>query len=297
MEKIRTPDHRFENLPEYPFEPNYVEIPDNLMIHYVDEGDGPTVLLLHGEPSWSYLYRKMIPILVAQGFRAIAPDLIGFGRSDKLIHQEDYSYERHLGWMKAFIERLDLGHINLFCQDWGGLIGLRAVADLPELFDRVIAANTVLPMSGAQAPEAFKQWRDFSQNVPDFQAGKIIDTATTSKLTDEIISAYDAPFPDDQYKAGARVFPLLVPFSDTDTHQVLPACDEAWKRLQTFEKPFLTLFSDSDPIMVGLEKLFQKMVPGCRNMPHEIIKDAAHFLQEDKGELIANKVASFIKNH
>jgi haloalkane dehalogenase len=290
-----TPLSAFKNLLDYPFTPNFIEVEEGMKMHYVDEGSGPVVLLLHGEPSWSYLYRKMIPVLVDNGFRVLAPDLIGFGKSDKPTEQSDYTYENHLRWLKQLVLGLELDHINLFCQDWGGLLGLRMVADHSDQFDRVVVANTFLPKSGIKTNEAFAQWRDFSQNAPEFQSGKIIQMATTTNLSPEVIAAYDAPFPDDSYKAGARVFPLLVPFDDSDTFGVLPKCDEAWADLCQFEKPFLTLFSDSDPIMSGLEKIFQKVVPGTKGQAHKIIENAGHFLQEDKGEEIAHLMSDFIK--
>lgn len=296
MQIKKTPPSRFENLPGYNFKANYIEVEEGLEMHYVDEGEGEVVLLLHGEPSWSYLYRKMIPVLVDNGYRAIAPDLIGFGKSDKPTAQLDYTYEKHVEWLFNFISKLGLNNSNLFCQDWGGLLGLRLAGEHPDLFSRIIAANTFLPLGNSTAPKAFKQWREFSQKSPDFQAGLVLQMGTTTDLSEEIINAYNAPFPDEDFKAGSRVFPLLVPFGDDDPHNAIPTCEAAWRVLSNWQKPFLTLFSDSDPIMNGLEKVFQSRVPGCEGMPHKIIKTAGHFLQEDKGEEIAQLVADFIKN-
>jgi haloalkane dehalogenase len=296
MKVVRTPKERFENLKDYPFKPNYIAISEELNMHYVDEGKGKTVLLFHGEPSWSYLYRKMIPILVKNGFRVIAPDLIGFGKSDKPTEQTDYSYQNHLDWLTTFIEKMNLTDINLFCQDWGGILGLHIAANHQDKFSSIIAANTFLPNGQSSAPEAFKKWKAFSQKTPDFQAGFILQGATVSDLCPEVVAAYDAPFPTDEYKAGARIFPTLVPFGDDDPYKMIPSSDAAWGKLVQWKKPFLTLFSDSDPIMNGLEKVFQKLVPGAQNQPHQIIEKGGHFLQEDKGEELAELMSAFIKD-
>lgn len=298
MKALRTPDDRFENLPGYAFAPNYLTIDDKdggeLRVHYLDEGnaDANPVLLMHGEPSWSYLYRKMIPGLVAAGHRVIAPDLIGFGRSDKPTERADYTYLRHVQWMQQVLDQLDLKNITLFCQDWGGLIGLRLVAENTDRFDRVVAGNTFLP-TGDQAPgKAFLDWQSFSQSVPEFPTGTIIQGATVSDLSAEVVAAYDAPYPDESYKEGARQFPLLVPTSPDD-----PARDAnlaAWKVLGNWKKPFLTSFSDKDPVSSGGDKLFQKGIPGTKGQAHVTIKDGGHFLQEDKGEELAKVVNDFI---
>lgn len=290
---LRTPDARFSNLPDYPFAPHYATI-GTVRIHYVDEGppDAAPIVLLHGEPSWSYLYRHMIPILAEAGHRVIAPDLVGFGKSDKPAARSAHTYQRHVDWMRALlIEALDLQHITLFGQDWGGLIGLRLVAEHPDRFARVVAANTALP-TGEGANEAFAQWRTFSQEVPEFPVGRILQQATVTDLPPEVLAAYEAPFPEEHYKAGARMLPVLVPIAPDD-----PAVDAnraAWEVLSTWEKPFLTLFSDSDPITAGVEKVFQARVPGAAGQPHQIIEDAGHFLQEDKGETLARLVNDFI---
>lgn len=298
MELLRTPDERFANLPGYPFEPHYTEV-DGVRIHYVDEGprDGAVVLMLHGEPSWSYLYRKMIPIVAAAGHRAIAPDLVGFGRSDKPSRKEDYSYERHIAWMRGVLDNLNLGDTTLFCQDWGGLIGLRLVAAQPERFARVVASNTFLPTGREPVSDAFRAWRKFSQESPSFDVGRIIQGATCTELPAEVVAAYDAPFPDDdsgadRYKAGARIFPSLVPI-DPETPDAR-ANQAAWATLAGFDKPFLTLFGDSDPITRGGDRFLQRAVAGAKGQPHAIITGAHHFIQEDRGEELAQRMVDFI---
>lgn len=294
MTVLRTPEDRFQNLPGYPFAPHYTEVVPDLRMHYVDEGpaDAPVVLLLHGEPSWSYLYRKMIPGIVAAGYRAIAPDLIGFGKSDKPTERSDYTYQTHLKWLSNLLVLLDLQDIHLFCQDWGGLLGLRIALVMEDRFASITVSNTTLPTGQVPMPPAFKQWRDFSQTVPEFPTGKIIDGGTVNKLTPEIIAAYDAPFPDESYKAGARIFPALVPSEPDDPEAMIN--QTAWAKYSKWEKPLLTLFGDSDPIMKGGEQFFKKIVPGAKNAPHEIIPQAGHFIQEDQGELLAQKLVDFI---
>jgi len=298
MKVLRTPDTRFENLPDYPFEPHYIEVPDGeggtLRVHYVDEGpeNAEPVLLMHGEPSWSFLYRKMIPIITTVGYRAIAPDLVGFGRSDKPAEQGDYTYQRHVNWMQAWLDKTVLQNITLVCQDWGGLIGLRLVAANPERFDRVVVANTGLPTGDHPITDAFLQWRTFSIETPDFDAGAIVAMATQKEMADEVIAAYNAPFPDDSYKAGARIFPSLVPIAPDDPAS--RANREAWEVLFACSKPFLTSFSDGDPITRGGDLVFQDKVPGAQGQPHTTIRGAGHFLQEDKGEEFAEVVVDFI---
>jgi haloalkane dehalogenase len=292
MNVLRTPDSRFDDLPGYAFAPHYVEI-DGLRVHYVDEGPpgAPPVLLLHGEPSWSFLYRKMVPILVAAGHRVVAPDLVGFGRSDKPAERSDYSYQRHVDWMSAFVDALDLGGITLVCQDWGGLIGLRLVADQSERFDRVVAANTFLPTGDQDPGPAFRAWQRFSQETPLFDVAKIIAGACKLPLAPDVRRGYDAPFPDESYKAGARQFPLLVPSRPDDPASAPNRA--AWEKLRQFRKPFLTAFSDSDPITRGADVLLQAMIPGCAGQPHTTIRDGGHFLQEDQGEALAAVVVDF----
>jgi haloalkane dehalogenase len=293
MKALRTPDDRFVGLPGYDFEPHYVDI-DGLRMHYVDEGpaDAAPVLLLHGEPSWSYLYRKMIPPLVSAGHRVIAPDLIGFGRSDKPTRQSDYSYAGHVAWMRQFIEALDLNNITLFCQDWGSLIGLRVAAENESRFDRIALGNGGLPTGDHEPPRVFRIWRAFARWSPWFPIGRIIQKATVSDLSLEVVAAYDAPFPSAKYKAGTRAFPKLVPTVPDD-----PASDAnraAWKVFENWEKPFLTTFSNRDPITRPMVKPFQERVPGARKQDHVTIRDAGHFLQEDNGEELADVLIEFI---
>ena len=299
MDTVRTPDDRFADLPDYPFRPNYAEIPDldggTLRMHYLDEGppDGAVVLLLHGEPSWSYLYRRMVPLLVAAGHRVIVPDLVGFGRSDKPTSPADYSYARQVAWTSALVfDHLDLSDITYFGQDWGGLIGLRLVAAQPDRFARVVIGNTGLP-TGAGAPsDAFLAWQKFSQESPVFPIGNIVNGGCTSDLSPEVIAAYDAPFPDDSYKAGARIFPALVPTSPDDPEA--PANQAAWKVLAGFDRPFLTCFSDRDQITKGGAAPFIAKVPGAQGQPHVTIEGAGHFLQEDNGPQLAEVIIAFI---
>jgi len=298
MQFLRTPDERFRDLPGWPFAPHYAEVPSgdggSLRVHFVDEGrrDAPALLLLHGEPSWAYLYRKMIPVLAGAGLRAVAPDLIGFGRSDKPALRSDYTYQRHVDWMRAFVHGQDLRDVTLFAQDWGGLIGLRLVAEEPGRFARVVAANTFLPTGDQPVGPAFERWRTFSQEVPVFPTGRILQGATATELPPEVVAAYDAPFPDESFQAGARQFPTLVPTRPDD-----PASEpnrRAWVALERFEKPFLTAFSDGDPITRGAEQVFQARVPGARGREHPTVRGAGHFLQEDRGEELAKIVLDFV---
>jgi len=293
MEILRTPDERFNNLPNFDFAPQYVEIA-GLRIHYVDEGPraAAPVLMLHGEPSWSYLYRKMIPIITTAGHRAVAPDLAGFGRSDKPARREDYIYQFHVDVMTGLIKSLDLREITLVGQDWGGLIGLRIAAEHPDRFARIVVANTGLPTGDQPMTEGFLRWREYSQTVGNFHVGGIIKGGCVNDPPPEVIAAYNAPFPDDSYKAGARQFPLLVPIGPDD-----PASEanrRAWEVLRRWEKPLLTAFSDGDPVTRGGERVFQKLVPGAQGQPHVTITTAGHFLQEDKGEELAQIIADFI---
>ncbi len=294
MEILRTPDSRFEGLPGYPYAPKYQRLAGNaaselaeLRMHYVDEGPrtGRPILMLHGEPSWSFLYRHMIPIIAEAGYRAVAPDLIGFGRSDKPAAQEDYSYERHDEWLEAFVLGLDLKRIVLVCQDWGGLLGLRLVARHPERFDAVLAANTFLPSGREPLGEAFAAWQRFSQEVPEFDVGKIIQGGCVGSLSEQVRAAYDAPFPDESFKMGARKFPMLVPTS-ADSPDA-KANQEIWKSLATFDKPFVTAFSDGDPITRGAEKILQAAITGANNKQHTTIVGGGHFLQEERGPELA----------
>lgn len=294
VELLRTPDERFEALPGYPFEPRYLTI-DGIRVHYVEEGpsDAEPVLMLHGEPSWSYLYRKMIPIFAAAGLRAIAPDLVGFGRSDKPAKRGDYTYQRHVDWMRGLMEGLDLRQINLICQDWGGLIGLRLAAENENRFARIVAANTFLPTGDMPAGEAFLNWKRFSQEVPVFDVGRIVNGGCVTDLSREVMDAYDSPFPDESFKEGGRQFPNIVPITPDD-----PASEpnrKAWEVLGRWTKPFLTAFGDSDPITRGADLFLQQAIPGAKGQPHTTIRDAGHFLQEDKGEELARVALDFIR--
>jgi haloalkane dehalogenase len=294
MESLRTPDERFTNLPGYPFAPHYTEV-DGLRIHYLDEGprDAAPVLMMHGEPSWSYLYRKMIPIVVGAGHRVVAPDLVGFGRSDKPVRREDYTYQRHVDWMRHVLLTLDLRDVTLVCQDWGGLLGLRLVAEHPERFARVVAANTFLPTGDRPAGPAFLAWREYSQTTPEFHVGGILKGGSATALSPEVIAAYDAPFPDDRYKAGARQFPVLVPVTPDDP--AAPANRKAWDVLSQWTKPFLTAFSDRDPVTAGSDRIFRERIPGAAGQNHVTIQGGGHFLQEDCGEELAQVVVRFLR--
>ncbi len=294
MKILRTPDDRFDNLPDWPFAPHYTEITDAasgqvLRMAYVDEGprDGSTVLLLHGEPSWSYLYRRVIPALVASGHRVLAPDLIGFGRSDKPADRNDYTYERHVAWLSDWLTATDVHAVTLFCQDWGGLLGLRLVAAFPERFAGVVAANTGLPV-GTPLSDGFTQWLAFSQSTPDLPIGAIVNMGTGRELTHAEVAAYDAPFPDASYKAGACQFPTLVPI--TPEHGSVAENKAAWEVLTQFKKPFISAFSDNDPITRGGDAVFQNLIPGAQDQPHVTLK-GGHFLQEDCPDEIVDVIA------
>jgi len=293
MEILRTPDERFENLPGYDFEPHYAEV-DGLRMHYVDEGprDAPPVLLLHGEPSWSYLYRKMIPVIAAAGHRVVAPDLVGFGRSDKPAAREDYTYQRHADWTWGLVDALGLDGITYFGQDWGALIGLRLLGEHPDRYARVVIGNGFLSTGESRVGEAFMAWRTFSQETETFPVGPIVNGGCATDLSADVIAAYDAPFPEERFKAGARQFPVLVPITPDD-----PAAEanrQAWKTLETFDRPFLTTFSDSDPITKGGDAALQRRIPGTAGQPHVTIEGGGHFLQEDKGEELARVIVAWM---
>src|SRR3954453_18352867 len=299
MHILRTPDERFIDLPGFPWTPRYVEVADGdggaLRVACIDEGpaDAEPVLLLHGEPSWSFLYRWMIPVLLDAGLRVVAPDLVGFGRSDKPSEPSDYSYARHVEWMRsAVLDELGLTGITLVGQDWGGLIGLRLVAEHADRFARVVVANTGLPTGDQPMTDAFLAWQRFALESPRFEVGRIVSNGSGTPLAPEVVAAYDAPFPDDSYTAGARAFPALVPTRPDD-----PAAADnraAWEALTRWEKPFLTAFSDGDPITGGGERVFQKLVPGAQGMPHTTLRGGGHFLQEDVGPDLARVVVDLI---
>jgi haloalkane dehalogenase len=265
-----------------------------LRVHFVDEGprDAAPVLLMHGEPSWSFLYRHMIPPLVAAGHRVVAPDLVGFGRSDKPARQRDYTYLRHVEWMAQWLEQIALRRITLVGQDWGSLIGLRLVAEHADRFDRVVIANGALPTGTGRLPFVFHVWQTFAAWSPWFPISRIVAAGCRRRLAPAVRAAYDAPFPGARYKAGARAFPALVPTRPDDP--AAPANQRAWEVLSRWEKPFLTAFSDGDPIMRGMAAVFQRRVPGARGQPHTTLRGAGHFLQEDRGPELARVVANFI---
>lgn len=311
---IRTPDARFENLPDFPFAPNYQEVAPGIEMHYVDEGprDGEIVLLLHGQPSWSYLYRKMIPPLVAAGYRVIAPDLIGFGRSDKPTSKDMHSYSGHVAWMRAFVERMNLADINVFVQDWGGLIGLRVVAEIPQRFASITAGNTGLPaapfpmsligkwmmrrkakakgdtITSMDMINGFPDWIAHARFAREFNPGATLQSGTVNELSTDEVAAYQAPFPDEPYMMGPRAMPWLVPSE-------LAKGQAAWKKLEALDTPVLLVFSDSDPVTAGQDKVFAKRFKGAKGQPHKIIKGGGHFLQDDKGEEIAAHMIEWMK--
>jgi haloalkane dehalogenase len=283
---LRTPDAAFAAISDFPFASHYCEIADSktgtpLRIHYVDEGprDAPVVLMMHGEPTWCYLYRHMIAPVVAAGYRVVAPDLVGFGKSDKPAAKSDYSYAAHVGWMRQWLEALDLTRITLACQDWGSLVGLRLVSEMPERFAAVVLSNGGLP-EGGPAPHAFAIWRAFSKYSPLFPIGRIINKGTKRGLSAAEIAAYDAPFPDARYKAGARIFPSFVPF---EGNVAVPDQKRAWGVFDSWDKPFLCAFSDGDPITRGGESRWVGRVPGTIGQPHRTLK-GGHFIQEDDPE-------------
>jgi haloalkane dehalogenase len=295
----RTPDERFVDLPDFPFAPHYVDVAarpgstSTLRMHHLDErpssgAGGPVVVLLHGEPSWSYLYRHMIPPIVAAGFRCIAPDLVGFGRSDKPVDRSAYSYAAHTEWLRTLLfDQLDLDDVVLFCQDWGGLLGLRLVGLHPDRFAAVLASNTTLPV-GTDVPAAFAAWQEFSQTVADFDAGMIVQRASSRTLRDDEVDAYRAPFDTAESLAGARQFPMLVPTSADDPEALVNV--KAWQGLETFSKPFVTVFGTADPVTRGGQRPMQVRIPGAAGQSHELVEGAHHFIQEDCPLRLAERV-------
>lgn len=278
MTIYRTPEARFDQLPDWPYAPRYLTIPGGLRVHYVDEGraDAQPVLMIHGEPTWSYLYRHMIGPVADAGMRALAPDLIGFGRSDKPLKRSAYSYAAQVGWMRDWIEALDLKDIILACQDWGSLIGLRLVAEMPERFAGVALSNGGLP-AGEVPPRAFAIWRAFSRYSPVFPIGRIVAKGSKRALTAEEIAAYDAPFPTRASKVAARAYPSFVPLGN---NVAVPDQLKAWEVFEAWDKPFLCCFSDGDPITRGGDRKFLERVPGTKGMDHRTLK-GGHFIQED----------------
>lgn len=293
MERLRTSDERFVGLPDFPFVAKYANVTDPtggdpLRMAYLDEGprDGAVVVLLHGEPTWSFLYRFMIPGLVAAHRRVVVPDLIGFGRSDKPSNRRDYTFARQVEWTRELLfDHLDLTNVTFFGQDWGSLVGLRLIAEHPDRYANVVISNGGLPTGDENPSEAFLAWQEFSQNAPELPIGRIISGGCVTRLSEEVVAAYDAPFPDESYKEGAREFPKLVPTSSED-----PAHDAnvaAWASLGKFTKPFLLCFSDGDPITRGGDKKFLRDVPGTKGQAHTTIEGGGHFVQEEKGPELA----------
>lgn len=294
MDVVRTPEDRFADLPDYPFAPHHLDVADGVRMHYVEEGpeDGAPVLMLHGEPTWSYLYRSMVPVFAGAGLRALAPDLIGFGKSDKPTRLEDYSYQQHMDWLTRWLEELDLRGITLICQDWGSLLGLRLAAENPDRFARIVVANGFLPTGDTDPGIAFKVWKTFAVYSPLLPIGRIVAFGTKRQLSPAERAAYDAPFPSSRYKAGARAFPRLVPTSPTDP--ATPANRAAWAALGQWDKPFLTLFGRHDPILGNADKPLHEHVPGTAGQPHARL-DGSHFVQEDVGVEIAERTVAWLE--
>jgi haloalkane dehalogenase len=315
-EVARTPEERFANLPDYPFSPHYAEV-SGYRLHYVDEGpkDGPTVLLLHGQPSWSYLYRHMIPPLAAAGYRVVVPDLVGFGKSDKPVQQSDYNYQMHIDVMTAFVRKLDLRDITFFGQDWGGLIGLRVVAEDQDRFSRIMISNTGLPAAGGiqgwlgyplfrlavwnegsvdeldpgSSDFSFTRWVAYSRTAQNFDMPGLFQRATTRVLSEQELAGYAAPFAGDEHLAGARIFPYLVPSQLRENDRVMREVYQQWT------KPFMTAFGDSDPVTAGGDTTWQEQVPGASGQPHVRIEGGGHFIQEDRPELLVELLLAFIQ--
>lgn len=297
MTVLRTPDNCFEDLPEYDFNANYIAVHDDklgdLRMHYVDEGDvgNRTVLLLHGEPAWSFMFRRTVPVLVAAGLRVIAPDLIGFGKSDKPSDQNSYTYESHVGWLKEFAGHLQLRDTVILGHDWGGLIGLRLVTEIEGLAAGYVATNHGYPTGDMPANDALREWQETAASAVDFDVSSIVDGACTTALSKDALRAYDAPYPDDRYKAGARVFPALIPVTPDDpSANAVRASREV---LASSSLPFLTVYGEQDPIAGGADAMFQQLVPGAGGQTHVRLIGAGHNMPEDSGETLGVIVAEF----
>lgn len=299
MQPLRTPDERFLHLPEYDFAPHYLDIPDerfgSLRMHYVEEGpaEGPPLLLLHGQGSWAYLYRRMIPLLVASGFRVIAPDYIGFGRSDKLPSTEDYTFQRHIDWLTSFLDQMGLRNVSAYLFDWGGFFGLRIAAERPEFFGRLVLSNTNLPTGQGGGNAWFINWRAQQLAMPRFPQGEMVNDGVVHKLRPEIIAAFDAPYPDESYKTGPRRFPMILPILAEDPAAI--ANGRAWDVLAGWQKPVLTIYSAAFAgSAMGPERLLAHL-PGAEGQPHALLKDANFYLTEDQGDEIARRIADFAR--
>ena len=300
MDVLRTPDERFSSLSGFDHPVSYADVPDGdggtLRMAYVDAGpaDRPVVLLLHGEPSWSYLYRDVVEVLVAHGLRAVVPDLVGFGRSDKPASTADHTYARHVEWVRALaFDVLDLHDVTLVGQDWGGLIGLRLVAEHVGRFARVVAANTGLPTGDLPMPDIWWQFRRAVEKAEHLDVGRLVAAGCATPMSDQVRAAYDAPYPDETYKAGPRALPTLVPTSPDDPASV--ANRAAWETLTRTDLPFLVAFSDRDPITRDMAPILRRAMPGARGLDHPVVVGAGHFLQEDAGERLGLLVARFVE--
>ena len=297
MKVLRTPEERFAGLPDFGYQPRYADA-GGLRLAYVEAGPpaGEPVLLLHGEPSWSFLYRKVIPVLAEAGLRVIAADLIGFGRSDKPAEMSDHSYARHVEWVRAFaFDALGLTGVTLVGQDWGGLIGLRLVAEHPDRFARVVAANTGLPTGDVPMPDVWLRFREVVRTAPALSVSRLVQAGCQTRLSPEVLTAYEAPFPDPSYAAAVRAMPELVPTSPDDP--ATEANRAAWRRLAAWDKPFLVAFSDRDPITGAMAPALKNTVPGAAGLEHPVIDGAGHFLQEDAGERLGAVIAGFVRAH
>ncbi|MAZ86137.1 MAG: haloalkane dehalogenase [Cellvibrionaceae bacterium] len=333
MKKLRTPDACFNNLPDYDFPPHYTDVYDGeggtLRMHHIEQGptDGEVVLCLHGQPTWSFLYRKVIPVLAKAGYRVIAPDLVGFGKSDKPTLRSDYTYSRHVNWLKQWLVNNNLNNVNLLCGDWGGLIGLRLAAAYPDRFARLIPTSTVLPDSEGGVPlemteqmyqayeslpvpvdirqvwaqfespgeiHPFLYWRKLCSENKAFRPSHLVEASSVNPIAAQaILDAYNAPFPNESYLAGVRQFPSLLPVMPDDPE--LATCDMVWRLLRTFSKPVMTVFGDKDAFTIGAEKVFQERIPGANGQPHTMINNVSHFAEEEAGEELAQAVVHFLK--